>query len=110
MADQNYKIGVIGSEEAIMGFIPLGVTCLPIAEESDIEEIIQTLKSDLFAAVFITEDWAMRVRSNLDEAFKNEALPALVTVPSPKGATKAGLANLKKIVEQAIGSDILFNN
>jgi V/A-type H+/Na+-transporting ATPase subunit F len=110
MAEQNYKIGVIGSEEAIMGFIPLGVTCLPIKEKEEIDEIINTLKSDQFAAVFITEEWATRVRSSLDEAFKNEALPALVTVPSPQGATKDGLANLKKIVEQAIGSDILFNN
>jgi len=105
-----YKIGMIGTEEAIMGFIALGVKCFPIKENAEIVDIIQSIKADQFGAIFITEDWAGRVRSELDTAFEREALPAIVTVPSPQGATKEGLSNLKKIVEQAVGSDILFNN
>jgi V/A-type H+-transporting ATPase subunit F len=110
MEEQHHKIAIIGTGEAIMGFIPLGVTCLPITAEDEISGIIDQLKADRFAAVFVTEDWAVRIREQLDEAFANEALPAIVTVPSPQGATKDGLANLKKIVEQAVGSDILFSN
>lgn len=109
MTENGYQIGIIGSEEAIMGFIPLGVVCFPVREDGDIAEIAAKIRSGRFAAVFITEDWAERARPVLDAAFSNEALPAVVTVPSPRGATGAGLAALKKIVEQAVGSDILFN-
>ena len=45
----------------------------------------------------------------LDE-YKERALPAIVSVPSPKGTTGAAMKNLKKIVEQAVGSDILFKD
>ena len=107
---KEYKIGVIGTEEAIMGFVALGVDPFPLTEEKDVHAVIEKINQGEYAAVFITEDWAARVRNDLDEAFENAALPAIVTVPSPKGATKEGLSNLKKIVEQAIGSDILFNN
>jgi V/A-type H+/Na+-transporting ATPase subunit F len=106
---QDYKIGIIGTEEAVAGFMALGVTCFPITQDDEIKEIINQIKNDAFAAIFITEDWAIRVRNQIDEAFRDAALPAVVTVPSPGGATKAGLENLKKIVEQAVGSDILFN-
>lgn len=104
-----YKIGIIGTEEAIAGFAGLGVIPFSMKEEADIDGHIETIKNDDFAALFITEDWAIRVREQLDKHFEREPLPAIVTVPSPQGATDAGLANLRKIVEQAVGSDILFN-
>ena len=107
---QDYKIGIIGTEEAISGFYALGVSCFPITESNEIDQVIEKIKTDRFAAVFITEDWANRIRDRVDQAFAGAALPAVVTVPSPQGATDAGLANLRKIVEQAVGSDILFNN
>ena len=108
MTGSSHKIGMIGSEEAIMGFIPLGVACLPVKDDDDIESAIQAIQADRFAVVFITEDWAERARPRFEEAFKDAALPALVVVPSPRGTTGVGLAELKKIVEQAVGSDILF--
>ncbi len=107
---EDYKVAIIGTEEAIMGFYALGVECFPITEDNEIESIIEKINAGRFAAVFITEDWAERVRTKVDQAFQDAALPAVVTVPSPQGATKAGLTNLRKIVEQAVGSDILFNN
>ena len=106
----DYKIGIIGTEEVVMGFHALGVSCFAISEDEQIDSIIEKIRTDNFAAIFITEDWAQRIRTKVDQALQGAALPAVVTVPSPQGATKAGLANLKKIVEQAVGSDILFNN
>ncbi len=104
-----YKIGIIGTEEAIAGFAGLGVVPFSMKEDADIGNIIEEIKKDNFAAIFITEDWSVRVRDELEKNFEREPLPAIVTVPSQSGATKAGLANLRKIVEQAVGSDILFN-
>ena len=106
---ETYKIGMIGTEEAIGGFNALGVHCFYIKKESEIDNIIEQIQSAKFAAIYITEDWAEKVRTSIDEAFKDAALPAVVTVPSQKGASVAGLNNLRKIVEQAVGSDILFN-
>ena len=39
---------------------------------------------------------------------RTQALPAIVAIPSHHGTTGYGLKNLKKIVERAVGSDMLF--
>ncbi len=37
-------------------------------------------------------------------------LPAIIPIPAISGNTGIGIANVKKFVEQAEGSDIIFNN
>ena len=35
-------------------------------------------------------------------------MPAIIQIPGARGNTGAGIAGVKKSVEQAVGSDILF--
>ena len=37
-------------------------------------------------------------------------LPSIILIPGISGNTGAGIENVKKSVEQAVGSDILFSN
>ena len=44
------------------------------------------------------------------DAYRTQQLPAIILIPGVSGNTGAGIAMVKKSVEQAVGSDIIFNN
>ncbi len=103
----SYKIAIIGSEDAIGGFKAVGLDVFGIkTKEKCEEEFLKIYNSAEYGIIFITEDWMDQIKNFLKE-LPPKALPSVVAVPSQAGSTGAGLANLKKIVEQAVGSDIL---
>lgn len=106
-----YNIAIVGNKDVISGFRAVGVEAYPI-ERNDFKTIINHLiknDGDKYAIIFVTEDIYDRNKSFLNE-LEAKALPAIVAVPSQAGSTGAGLKNLSKIVEQAVGSDILSND
>ena len=106
----SYKIVIIGNEDAVGGFKAIGIDAIGIRTKEECEEKLQAVyNSNDYGIVFITEDWMDQIKNFLNE-LPPKALPSIVAVPSQAGSTGAGLANLKKIVEQAVGSDILSNN
>lgn len=100
------KIAILGSKNSILGFKAIGLETFAVQSIEDAKILLKVAKSNLYAIIFITEDWAKKLRKEIDE-IAGQALPAILTVPSPKGASKEGIRNLKKIVERAVGSDIL---
>lgn len=91
------RIGILGSKNLISGFKAIGL---------DIFSNLQDINLENYGILFITEDYAKKLHQKIDE-LSSQTLPAIITVPSAQGATKEGIRNLKKIVEKAIGSDIL---
>lgn len=105
-----YKIAIVGSPDAVGGFKAIGVDAIPVKTKTEAENKVKEIyNSTEYATLFITEDLVELIKDFLNE-LPAKALPAIVAVPSQAGSTGAGLANLKKIVEQAVGSDILSNN
>ena len=43
------------------------------------------------------------------EKYREQTFPAIIQIPGVSGNTGAGVENVKKTVEQAVGSDILFS-
>ena len=43
-------------------------------------------------------------------AYNEMPLPAIIPIPGVSGNTGAGLARVRKSVEKAVGSDIIFGN
>ena len=104
---QDYKIAILGSRDAILGFKALGIDTVSVSDIAGAQEKIQEIyESSDYAALFITEDWIDKVSGFLKD-LPQKALPAIVAVPSQIGSTGAGLKNIKRLVEQAVGSDIL---
>jgi V/A-type H+-transporting ATPase subunit F len=107
MKKTDYKIGIIGSRDAILGFKGLGIDIFPVNSLGDIKKSFDDITKENYGIVFITENWADQAKEEIAE-IKKRTLPAIISVPSQQGSTGAGLQNLRKIVEQAVGSDILF--
>ena len=63
---------------------------------------------DNYAVIYMTEALASDLNKEIDR-YREVMKPAIILIPGIFGNTGAGIAGVKKSVEQAVGSDILFN-
>lgn len=104
-----FKIAVLGDRDSIYGFAALGLDTYPV---SDTENAIKTLKKLAegdYAVIYITEALQVNLEAEINK-YSNNRLPAIIPIPGVSGNTGKGMMSLKKMVEQAVGSDIIFNN
>ncbi|MBE6702108.1 MAG: V-type ATP synthase subunit F [Ruminococcaceae bacterium] len=102
-----YKIGMIGDRESTLCFLPLGFSVLEAeTAEQAAKSLWQLAKSEEYAVIFITEDLALQIPEEIDR-YKDMPLPAVTVIPGRKGGRGYGLAQLRKAVERAVGTDIL---
>ena len=101
-----YKIAVMGDYDSIYGFAALGLDTFPVTFQEAGERLHQ-LAAEGYGIIYITEAAAAEVSDEL-EMYREKALPAIIQIPGVSGNTGAGVEGVKKTVEQAVGSDILF--
>ena len=102
-----YKIGVIGDSASVMGFMAIGFGVFPVETAEEAQKTLLRLAGENYAILYITENFAMESEEVIAR-FKDNPLPAVITIPGKDGAKGYGLANIKRSVERAIGADILF--
>ena len=102
-----YKIAVVGNYDSIYGFAKLGLRICPVRDREEIRDRLRSLAEDEYGIIYITEAAAVEVRDEL-EKYREKTLPAIIQIPGVSGNTGAGVEGVKKTVEQAVGSDILF--
>ena len=100
------KIAIIGDYDSIYGFQALGLDIYPCNEETVRDTLIH-LAGGAYGIIYITENLAGNITSVIDH-YKTQVKPAIILVPGASGNTGAGISNIKKSVEQAVGADILF--
>ena len=105
----DYKIAIVGSPQAILGFKALGLEAFPINSPDSGREVLKKIGLGHYAILLISEDWAVVLEEELNE-LKQRSLPAVTILPSQLGSSGLGYQELRKIVEKAVGSDILFKN
>ncbi len=114
----NHRIAIVGTREAVAGFALLGVEVVPVEDRTAALEALfrlkRTMQADehgiernVYAIVFVTEDLLQDVGPDDQRKLAKGALPAIVPLPSHRGATGFGLQRLRSIVERAVGSNIL---
>jgi V/A-type H+-transporting ATPase subunit F len=106
-----YKIAVMGDWDSIYGFGALGLDTVRV-ENNDPEQarkLLHTLSEQDYAVVYITEALAAAIPTEIDR-YRTLPRPAVILIPGISGNTGEGLAAVKRSVEQAVGSDILFDN
>lgn len=104
-----YKLGVMGDRDSIYGFAALGLDTFPIESTEDGVRILRNLAEGDYAVIYITEALQKEIKSEIDK-YRDRIIPAIIPIPGVSGNTGAGIADVKKMVEQAVGSDIIFNN
>ena len=104
-----YKVAVIGDRDSIYGFAALGLDTFPVSDPAAASRKLRELCEGDYAVVYITEALAEVLGADL-ERYRLSRLPAIIPIPGVSGNTGMGIASVKKSVEQAVGSDIIFNN
>lgn len=102
-----YKIAVIGDYDSIYGFATLGLSICPVRTREEASQKLRQLAQGKYGIIYITEAFAAEL-SDVIEEYKERTMPAIIQIPGVSGNTGAGVENVKKTVEQAVGSDILF--
>lgn len=100
-----YKIAVVGDYDSICGFAALGLDVNPVDNLQKAHEIIKKLALADYGIIYVTEQY---FTDDLEEY--NETLtPAIVPIPTVRGSQNIGKMRMKSYVEQAVGSDIIYN-
>ena len=103
-----YKIAVMGDYDSIYGFATLGLDTFPADNPDYGATLLKRLAEDNYAVIYMTEALASDLNKEIDR-YREVMKPAIILIPGISGNTGAGIAGVKKSVEQAVGSDILFN-
>lgn len=103
-----YKgVAVIGDRDSIYGFASIGLNIFPVSGHEDGAEAFEKLCRGDYAVIYITEALAEELSEEI-EAVSEKPYPAVIPIPGVFGNTGKGVADVKKSVERAVGSDILF--
>lgn len=104
-----YKIAVVGDYDSIYGFAALGLSVFPADDRETLCAVLRRLAESGYGVIYITESKAALVQDVIEE-HRERRLPAVILIPGVSGNTGAGIAQVKKSVEQAVGSDIIFTD
>ncbi|MDO4313444.1 MAG: V-type ATP synthase subunit F [Eubacteriales bacterium] len=102
-----YKIAVMGDYDSIYGFAALGLDTFPAEDTSKAARMLHTLAGGQYGIIYITEELAEQLNHEI-QRYQEQISPAIIRIPGVSGNTGAGIAGVKKSVETAVGSDILF--
>lgn len=102
-----YKIAVMGDRDSIYGFAAVGLEPFPITDTAKAAAKLRELAEGDYAVIYITEELAARLEREI-EHYSERSLPAIIQIPGVYGNTGSGLKAVKKSVERAVGSDIIF--
>ena len=104
-----YKIAVLGDYDSIYGFAALGLDTFPVTAQEEAGERLHELAANGYGIIYITEALAAGMKHEIAR-YQDQLLPAIIQIPGISGNTEDGVQGVKKSVEQAVGSDILFSN
>ena len=103
-----YKIGIIGERDSVLGFMAIGFAVHEASDPETARDILHTLaKQGDYAIIFIVENYAEALAEDI-ACYKDEPLPAVISIPGRAGSSGYGMAAIKSAVERAVGADILF--
>lgn len=104
-----YKIAVMGDRDSIYGFASVGLDIYPVDDNIQALRQLRQLAENEYAIIYMTEALMSQLDKELAPYYERP-LPAIIAIPGATGNTGFGIARVKKSVERAVGSDIIFGN
>ena len=77
-------------------------------KREEAKDKLRQLADGKYGVIYITEAVAAQLTDVIEE-YQERTFPAIIQIPGVSGNTGAGVEGVKKTVEQAVGSDILFS-
>lgn len=113
-----YRTAIVGQKETVQGFALLGVDIRAAYSHDEAMHILHRLKKSTvrdaqgkehheYAIVFVTEDLLSGMSADDERRLSRGALPAIIALPSHHGSSGYSMQRLQRIVERAVGSNIL---
>lgn len=116
-AENQFALAVVGTESSVTLFRAIGAETFPVYGAEEAQEVITNLMNTYkdeatqtckYAVVFVEDNIYKGLSDDLIERLAKRSLPALIPLPSPSSSDDDfSKKRLSKIVERAIGSDIL---
>lgn len=100
-------IAVIGDKDSILAFKAIGIDVYSAVDKEEAEKRLKLLARE-YKIIYITEELAV-LTLDIIARYKQKAYPIVIPIPSATGSNGIGINGIKKDVEKAIGTDILFN-
>ena len=85
-----------------------GITIVEEVKE-DGKRALKEMVGTGFGVIYITESLYEEIKEEVEKE-KSHRLPAIIPIPGISGNTGQGMRDVKRLVEQAVGSDIIFND
>jgi V/A-type H+-transporting ATPase subunit F len=104
-----YRIAVLGDRDSIFGYAALGLDTYAVSDTAEAAKTLKSLAEGTYAVIYITESLQAQLEDEI-ERYVTAPLPAIIPIPGVSGNTGKGMSSVKKSVERAVGSDIIFNN
>jgi len=98
------KTAIIGQKKSIIAFEALGVKAFSAQNKKHLEQSIEQIMSSDYAILFLTEDVAEKFPQQTQQLCQ-QVSPAVLIIPGLKPG-KQGQAQLEKIIERAIGTQV----
>ena len=103
------KIAVIGDRDSVMLWRALGIETVFASSALATAKAVDRLAKEGAAVIYITEACAKQIPEVLQK-YLTEPFPALIPIPNRDGTTGLGMYGIRKNIEKAIGTDILFHD
>ena len=104
-----YRVAILGDRDSIYGFAAIGLDTFPVEDATEAAKKLKELADGRYAVIYITESLQAQLETEIDN-YVSSQLPAIIPIPGVSDNTGMGMRNVKKSVERAVGSDIIFNN
>ncbi len=104
-----YRMAAVGEADSIIGFLTLGVEIHPVTSAVEAAETLEKLvnSKEKYGIVLLTETVAERIMDRITD-LSERVLPTIVLIPSNQGSKGYAMERIRRIVERAVGADILM--
>lgn len=106
MANDVYKIAIVGNRDAILPFRIIGFQSFPVTNPQEAINTLRRLARDNYGIIYLTEDIAAAIPETISY-YDSQLTPAVIILPTHKGSQGLGLKRVQDNVEKAVGQNIL---
>lgn len=100
------KVAIMGDKTSVLGFKALGLDTYSLIRPEDGRELWPQIKEQDYGVIFVTEP-VYEVMEDLFKEVSEQVTPAVVIIPATTGGIGLGMEKIRRIIERAVGADIL---